>query len=331
MSDPGDRHLRGTSFASYLRTALPIEHPIAGTPRLVLFIDPDRTRIGLRGPAAADEVPSPTGLENLTVRLVYREQQRMIEVAVTDPRVFVDSYPLLCAVADRVQLQKQPITSAVTQTVRRLGHLLRPGQKLPQHVETGLTGELCVVIGLARTVGCDAALQAWHGMASEEHDFTCAGNDLEVKTTTSDRRVHWISSLTQLVPSPGRPLWLVSLQVTDAGTDGTTLAELIARARAVFDAGGGDLDGLDDRLRAAGWRDSYAERPMRRWHLRSRPAVFAVASDLPRLTPDMLGSAVIDTARISEVRYRLDLDGYPTDPFPDFVSGALVLGQEELR
>jgi hypothetical protein len=45
----------------------------------------------------------------------------------------------------------------------------------------------------------------------------------------------------------------------------------------------------------------------------------------------MLGSAVIDTARISEVRYRLDLDGYPTDPFPDFVSGALVLGQEELR
>src|SRR5205814_8892333 len=97
-----ERHLSADSFAAYLHGDEPTEHPLPGTPRLHLFIDPDRVRIGLRGPAGPREVPVATGLEHVTVRAVHHQQRRMIEIEISDARLFTDAYPVLCAVADRV-------------------------------------------------------------------------------------------------------------------------------------------------------------------------------------------------------------------------------------
>ena len=59
--------------------------------------------------------------------------------------------------------------------------------------------------------------------------------DLEVKTTTGERREHWISTTTQLVPTGDRPLYLLSIQLTAAALDaGHTLPSLIASARSTL-------------------------------------------------------------------------------------------------
>ena len=136
----------------------------------MLFIDPHTSASGCADRQPPDEVP-PTGLEHLTAHTVHHDGQRMIEIAVTDPRLFVDAYPLLCAVADRVQLDQQTLTAALAETLRRLGHLLQTENVLSQEKEIGLVGELLFLAGIAHVVGPDAALTAWRGRQAEEHDF----------------------------------------------------------------------------------------------------------------------------------------------------------------
>jgi hypothetical protein len=324
-----DRHLSGDSFNAYLSTGVPLEHPIDGTPRLVLFLDPDTRRIGLRGPARSNEAPAATGLENLTIAVAHHQGNRLIEIAVEEPRLFADAYPVLCGVADRTQLDGMSISRALQETLRSLGHLIRAEQALTREVETGLLGELGLLAGLATETTPQSALQAWRG-GTEEHDFGLAELDVEVKTTTSESRRHRISSVTQLQPTGERPLWLLSLQVTPAGAAGTTLAELIQRVRALFPTA---LlrDDFDTQLQAAGWRHRYADTPLQRWRLRTGPALFRVTTDFPRLSPAMLTAAGVDLDAVTDIRYSLNLDGRTPDPAPEALQDVVATGRQELR
>ncbi|MGW1056955.1 PD-(D/E)XK motif protein [Micromonospora rubida] len=328
MSTSSERHLSTETFAGHLRHTAPMDHPVPGEPRLVLFTVPG-DRVGLRAPARPGEQPAPTGLEHVTVRTVHYDGRRMIELVITDPRVFLDAYPLLRAVADRIQLGHQPMTSAVRDTLRQLGHLLQPEATLRRSTETGMLGELCLFTGVALTAGPAVALQAWRGALSEEHDFGFPGYDVEVKATTYEQRRHTIESLTQLVPTGTRPLWLVSVQVTVAGHDGATLPELIDRNRALLSAGA-DRIRFDDLLHAAGWADRHTTSCGTRWRLRTPPATFIVDAGFPRITPAMLQPQT-DLARVTDVRYRTDLTGRPEDNPPDLLRTALTAGQQELR
>ncbi|MEO3773981.1 PD-(D/E)XK motif protein [Micromonospora sp. B9E7] len=328
MTTPADRHLSTDSFSDYLRSSVPIDHPITGSPRLVLFVDPHARRVGLRGPATSHEVV-PAGLEHLSVRVVHHDGQRMIEVAVTDPRLFVDAYPLLCAVADRVQLDQQTLTAALVETLRRLGHLLKTEDALSQEKETGLIGELLLFAGLVHAAGPDNALASWRGGQAEEHDFGLPDHDVEVKTTVSERRAHWISSLTQMVETGGRELWLVSLQITAAGSAGRTLPNLITSVRGKLSSTAHRAT-FDDLLRGSGWRDRYSATCQRRWRLRTPAEAFQVTETFPRLTPRLLADAGVDGTHVTDVRYRLDLTGRSGDPTPQILTDALTRGQREL-
>ena len=251
----------------------------------------------------------------------------MIEILVTDARLFLDAYPVLRGVADRVQLDHQPMTTAIRGTLHRLGHLLQPEATLQRSTETGLIGELCLLIGAVRTTGPAAAITAWRGALSEEHDFGFPGYDVEVKTTTSERRHHTIESLTQLVPTGDRPLWVVSVQITTAGSGGTSLPDLIRSLRAML-GHGAHRDRFDDLLHAVGWADRHAQTCGTHWRLRTPPEVFAVNNTFPRITPDMLEHA--DLARVTDVRYRIDLTGRPSQAPPAHLGIAVTAGQQEL-
>ncbi len=308
MTSHTERHLSAESFAGYVASAAPIEHPIPGDPLLILFVDPQRVRIGIRGPAGANETPPPINRERLTVAVVHHDGHRMIEIAVTDHRLFADAYPILCAVADRAQLDGLSMTDALAETLRRLGHLLEPEDALPHGIEVGLLGELSLLAGLAHTADQVSALAAWRGAAAEEHDFDLSGINVEVKTTASEVRAHRISSLTQLAPTSERPLWLVSFQVTAAGAGGTSLAQLVTRVRGLF-AEGATRTTFDSKLHDAGWRDRHANLALRSWRLRNPVAAYAVTSMFPRLTPDLLETASVSLAHITDVKYRVDLTG----------------------
>lgn len=323
MSD--NRHLDPEHFEAALALGVPFEHPIEGSPRLSVFINPYRREIGLRAPRAK-EGEIETGLAHLRCRSVLLAGKQHIEVIVGDPEMFAEGYAILCLVADRIQLAGRSVSAAVTETIHSFGKLLRGQGSLSPEREIGLFGELVTLRSLISYPGSEDAVGGWLGPVAEEHDFSLREIDLEVKTTLSEKREHWISSLTQLVPTVGKPLWLVSHQLTAAGPgQGKTLAELIAEVRSALNDTA--LADFDRRLTATGWRGPPAQDMGRRFRSRTSPVLYLVDRTFPCLTPASLVDAGAHLSFITEVRYRLDLSAVlPNHETPSYLRSALTSG-----
>ena len=255
------RHPSTAVFDEYLGCGVPVELPVEGDPHLSLFIDPDRPAIGIRMPADAAADLAESGWRNISLRRVYRDGRRQAEIYVDDERLFTEAYPVLLSIADRMQLDGRSLEDALAYTMRLLGQLLLRPTTLTVEREIGLLGELTLLRGLCGTLGSRAALDSWTGPVGGEHDFVLPGLDLEVKTTSTERRRHLIGSAEQLRASPGRPLLLVSYQLTKVGHGGRTLPELIAEIRNSLVPA--ERPAFDARLEAAEWAQNPEAYPTR--------------------------------------------------------------------
>ncbi len=304
-----DRHLTLAHLSRVLDANVPYLKPIAGDPPAWLFVTPSTEQMGLRVRSPDTDRTPPTHLQHVMTRLTHQDGGRAFEVVVTVPALFHAAYPLLCSIADRVQLDRMRPADALVLTLRQFAALLKREEDFPREREIGLFGELLSLAGLIDVIGEDAALAGWRGANREEHDFGLSEHDIEVKTTTSERRTHWVESLTQLVPTQDRSLWLVSHQLTQAGAGaGARLPDLIATVRTLVGAGV-HRDDLETGLAVWGWGDDMAERCQNRWTRRAPSAVYSVNENFPRLTPDSLTVAGVALDRLIEVRYRVDLTG----------------------
>jgi hypothetical protein len=298
-----ERHLSVLGFEGELAAQAPLERPIPGSPDAAIFITPTVPEIGLRIACAPGARASSVDLEHVRTRSVRRRGNDYLEVVVSRVALFVDAYPMLCAIADRIQVDALSFDEAVGRTIRRMGQLLRRESMLTTEHEIGLVGELLAFMGLARELGPTEAAKAWHGDSREEHDFSVRDIDVEVKTTSGERRAHWIQSLTQLVESPDRPLWLISHQLTKTSeTSGWRLPKLIADARQVI-GGGAVRDAFDAHLFEAGWREEYEDACRAHWTRRAPSLAFHVNESFPRLTADMLRAAGASMELVPEVNY----------------------------
>jgi Putative PD-(D/E)XK family member, (DUF4420) len=327
LAQPDDRHLSAESFERCLRSRVPMEHPIKGDPSVTIFIDSDRGEIGIRVPAVNDYRPADVGRENVRMRATQRLDGRFLEIVIDDPSLFIDGYPVLRTVADRIQLDGMDVVSALLSTIRMLDELLRRDVGLSVEREIGLLGELMILQRLCGGLGVADAVAAWRGAESEEHDFSIYGIDIEVKTTSAEKRTHWIASLTQLVPTGERPLWLISNQVTRAGAgNGRSLGELISDIRKTV---GNDQprEMFEYRLAEAGWTEAYQRSVQGRWLMRTPPRAYRISLDFPRLTPSLLAEVGISLVRIPDVRYRVDLTGLETpSQIPEIIDSILLTG-----
>jgi hypothetical protein len=160
--------------------------------------------------------------------------------------------------------------------------------------------------------GWESAVRSWNGPDAEEHDFSLETVDIEVKTTVSERRVHMIGSLTQLLAKPGRPLHILSLQYTRAGLGpGKTLTETVTGLLAAVSAlSPMVMSELETRLHRSGWRAEHAPYYRTKWALRGAPRMVAVDGACPVIVPGTLASLGANRlSRIVQVSYRIDLEG----------------------
>lgn len=312
---PSERHLRPEGLKEYLAAAVPTLVPVHGSPKCFLVIDPSLQRVAIRVPWSAGELPDLSTYRHFFAETVVRDGTRWGEFGATGGDVLLDAHPVICAVADRVQQQGKPFAIAVRDVLETYHELLRGIGRLSDQEEVGLFGEVLVLERLIDDLGAAVAVGAWRGAVSEEHDFGLPDEDVEVKTTMGETRRHWVGTATQLEPTVGRPLWLLSLQITSAGTGGLSLPELIAGVRVKI------LDGavraeLEERLGRVRWRDDEAVLYGRRFRLRTDPAVFLVDATFPAITPQKLAAAGVPVQRIAGLTYLLDLSGLAHDNPP---------------
>jgi hypothetical protein len=260
-------------------------------------------------------------LAHVAVKTLVESGNRFIEISTTDPRLVVDGYAMLMAVADRIQFDGCKPLDALDETLKTWASILSTRTRLTAEAEVGLFGELLVLRALLETGAADAL--AWRGGFGEEHDFGFTHADAEAKATSGERRRHWIHGLTQLVATGETPLWLLSLQLTRGGDQqGETLPGLIDDVSSLADAAGRSR--IEANLARIGWKEEQRDLFDERWRLRTTPLALRVDDDFPRLTPSILINAGVDTSRLRQVSYEVDLTDEMASPSPPPTVTAIV-------
>ena len=318
MSDP--TRLSAHTIEEYFNASVPVALRLPGDPARLLRIDPPAQRIELWTPV---DGPAPDVIRLARVA-AHRDTFENVpyHVLALDARgARYEAYTVLAAIIDDLEAGRS-LSVATARSLETYGGLLERRPRMTEETSLGLIGELLVLEHLVGTLGEQAAVTAWLGPGREEHDFVLYNLDAEVKTTLSERRSHTISSETQLQLSPGRPLWLVSLQLTRAGAaaEGFGVPDTIQRIRALLPVAGGTVNA---HLRSVGWHDEAADLYSERYIWRTRPAAYAVDSRFPAITRARLDSVVPQPEFVGHVSYRVDVTslapGLPPQPLGDFV------------
>lgn len=309
-SAPDNRHVPFSVVKTYVTEGLPGGFTIDGVPEAQVQIAPGNCLISLLV-RAVDNVAGPDtrGLANLEYSLEDHAGTMWHRLDVGYQDNLPEVYSLLCSIIDRIQLRQQTFSQAVGTALAGLGEILAGRGGLTRDQQVGLFGELITLLSISAHSSPGEAIRAWRGPFGEEHDFGLPTADLEVKTTTSEERDHWIAGLKQLTPSLGRPLHLLSVQITAAGLEtGFTLPTLVEVAR---NFSGMPLEELSVRLESVGYQDTHADLYVNKWRLRTAPAFYLVDEDFPALTSERVSSLVSSAELIKDVRYRINLDTLP--------------------
>ncbi len=308
------------SLDTYFSAHLPTLHLLSREPRCELRIDPGAETYELLTPAVGAR-PDLNGLQHVSVDTVAEEDGEWFRLHVTARDLRYEAYGFVVSVVQSMR-GGASFAAATGAALTNLRSIIAARRRLTTDQQLGLMGELLVVRRLLDATLETDVVDWWLGPLAEQHDFGFPDFDIEVKTTTAERRSHVISGTGQLRPNPGRPLWLVSVQLTRAGgaVGGLSLAALVGQVRSRLSA---RRERFLEYLVATGWRDTDEDLYHDRFLLRSRPAAYPVDEDFPALTPERLASAVPNSDLVSAVSYRVDVSnrmpGSPGEPIDAFL------------
>ena len=298
----------------YVEPGIPMRLVVRTAPLVALFLDEGSTRLGVSLEVGESELPTSSPFEELCIGIIRREGVRQLEASTNNRSLFPNFYKLAAEVVTAVTEKADEPSAALSEAIARWDSLLSRSSILSEERQAGLFGELWFLERLILTKGEETALSAWVGPAGSAHDFRLHENEFEVKTTSGSRRVHRINGVGQLEPSLGCRLYILSLQLADAGAGGLTLAEQTDKVELLLSAN------LIERFRKALGNVGYqvAEVPYypKRRRLRHAPVLVPVIDGTPRLTNDAVRSLPVrfSPELLGRITYDIDVSGLG---FPD--------------
>jgi hypothetical protein len=312
------------SLDEYFAAGVPTTHVVAREPRCDLLIDPGAQVYELLTPAVGAE-PDLRGMQSVSVDVLSLEDGPWYRLRIDARDLRYEAYGVVVSVVQAMR-GGSSFAAATGAALTNLKTILTLRRRLSPDQQIGLLGELLVVRRLLTAYPEDDVIAWWLGPLAEQHDFAFPDADVEVKTTTAERRTHVIHGTGQLQPNPGRPLWLLSIQVTRAGgADGLSLTGLVDDVRDRLSARRGRFL---EHLVGLGWRVGDADLYRDLYLLRTAPQAFLVDDDFPAITDTRLRATVPHTELVSAVTYRVDvtnrapaLPGGPLDLFLSHTDG----------
>lgn len=301
-----ERELTPDTVEDYFTAGVEAAFTLSTSIGAVLEIDPSRQELRLISPALGTD-PDIATYERIRVERInlVGKQGDWFRLIIDATHMHYEAYVLIVSIVDQLE-SGASFRHAVSESLSGLKGLLSSRRRMSEEKETGLIGELLVLEHTIERSGEDMAMQAWLGPFSGEHDFGFEGFDVEVKTTRSESRVHVIGTESQLQPAGGRPLYLLSGQITLAGAseDGFTVSDLVGRIRSKLAR---TRRTLDAALQGLGWSDNDADLYRTRFQIRSVPRAYLVDCEFPAITGERLDQVVPQRTLVSGVSYRIDV------------------------
>lgn len=136
-------------------------------------------------------------------------------------------------------MQVLPSRKELAVEVENLITIFSAMQNPPVKKMQGLWGELLII---EQSKYPEILVNAWHNSPNAKFDFTLGRDKIEVKTTSSDNRIHKFS-LDQLNPSPNSRLLIASITVRESGEGNGSKS-----IRSLFDCIFAKVTGSKERL-----------------------------------------------------------------------------------
>jgi hypothetical protein len=320
MSEPLSE-LNPDTLDRYFRSGAITTHVVSDSPEAVVRIDGAGQKISLLTPNTG-MVQDTAVMRRVSTGLETRNGSEWARITIDARNMHTEAYGLMLSV---VQAMRGGATfaAATSAAMTNMKALLAAKPQIPEAKQIGLVGELLLFRALLDGFDERSVIDWWLGPLAEERDYAFPAFDAEVKTTVSELRSHVINGADQLEPSPGRQLWLVSIQITRAGGDpnGFTLPSLVQQIRERLST---TRDRFVTYLASEGWDDDDAAMYPTAYILRSTPAAYLVDDDFPAVTRSRLDSVVPHSDLVSAVTYRVDVSsrtpGDPGEPLTGFIS-----------
>jgi len=297
--------------------AISRSHPsvlkFGGTRDALVGYEPHAARLFLRLPLEEEPDDFLSPYAGIALDVVTIEGQRHLQVSTTLPERFEDSFRLLSLTAEIFEANPTSPVGAFREAAMRWDAVLVMKSLLSREAQIGLFGELLVLRGLVEQQG-SGAIGCWTGRRTnlpDRHDFRLLQFDLEAKTTVRRNRVHTIHGLRQLATNPGRPLYLLSIQITGSAGPGCSIPSLVDEVRSALSPGSAARTQFDELLLGTGYRDESAGHYAGRWVLASEATLVRVDEDCPHILQSHLDTVLPapTVGRIGEVSYEVNLDG----------------------
>lgn len=319
MTTPTDQ-LNPDTLEKYFRSGTVTTHQVNDSPEVLITIDGPGQKISVLTPRNGMGLDTAT-LRRVTTGVEVRSGLEWARLTLDARGMYAEAYGLVISV---VQAMRGGATFAAASAaaMTNMKVLLAAKPRISDEKQIGLLGELLLFRSLLDRFDEYAVIDWWLGPLAEERDYGFPAFDAEVKTTLGESRTHVIHGAGQLEPSPGRSLWLVSIQITRAGGDpkGVGLPGLIHEIRERLTA---TRDRFVSRLATEGWDDDDAAMYPQTYVLRTPPNAYLVDDDFPAVTPARLRSVVPHSNLVSDVTYRVDVSGRtagsPGEPLDTFV------------
>ncbi|AOL22593.1 PD-(D/E)XK family protein, DUF4420 [Erythrobacter litoralis] len=301
-----------SQVAADLTGSGPITYQLDPGSQLVLSVDPKRDMMVLNVVLHPnDPTPELAKFKFVMVQRVTHGGKQYLRLEVDDKDLFVEFFNFSKTVADNV-VDGASAYAALLDTIGSFNRLFSSEGSITEESRVGLIGELWVLKQLIDEFGEDA-VKCWMGPKKDAHDYRFDDAELEVKTTRSAGREHKISRIDQLQESPGKKLFLLSIQLVETPNDKSlAVTTLVSIIRGHL----GDqslLQTFNEKL--AKWLPKEIEdgvdegSPL--YQLRSEPALMEVNDSFPRLIPKSLEllSAHQKDGRITGLEYSIDVTG----------------------
>ena len=286
--------------------------PVSGIPDCSISFDVNYNRFSAEIPVVSDDLPKLLP-RFLSFNINQINGTRKLVISCGSNELFRSFFDFIHEVLELVHAGKHLPKDAVDEAWSKWGQLIERESSLSQEKQIGLIGELWFLERLAMRHGWDFALDAWHKSSVSEHDFSLRSTDIEVKTTINELRTHMIGSLTQLQPSHGRELFLLSIQITSASMMATNSFSLASRVQLIenlIKSNVSNLEAFKLRLEKVGWQESHMNFYDSTYVLRNRSRFVEVDNNCPRIIDStLIGLTDELRARIGSVSYRIDVTG----------------------
>lgn len=291
----------------FLEPGKPKAIRLKGKVAATLFVSELGRSMGLRLPAANGVAALRSPMRQLSIEVRGNGKTATLELSTGARALYKEFFLFALDVADAVQQTDVKVAEAVENALRSWRELLQRAARLSTEAELGLIGELLTLQRLAGSRG-DTAVDAWIGPLGQRHDFRLDAIELEVKTTSMPSREHYINGWEQMLPSEGTSLYLVSIQLENAGTGkGFSLPSLVSEVSATL--GPSAVTGFRRRLGTCGYLDADAAQYTDRFKRRSPDRLIRVDGSFPRMVPDLVDLPEGLMHRIKELHYRIDVAG----------------------